>query len=249
MKNIFIAILVFIWASFSVIAIAQTQTKKNNIIVKKPDFEEIKQSTQDESSKYFFPKLLEKYRKNDTIMDLEDYRHLYYGYSFQEDYDPYRESEYANKIKTLYFKKSRHTNAECDTIMKYAEQSLEDNPFDLRQMSFYIIALKEKRKNARASIWQYRLNHLVEAILSSGNGSEEKPWYVISPSHEYNILNFMNFIAKNHQSLENSQVDYLEVEDTGKKNAAKGFYFDVSRVIDVNNIKFIEPKAASAPSK
>ncbi len=52
---------------------------------------------------------------------------------------------YAGLIEELYYK-SRHSRSECDSIIKYAELSLQDNPFDLRQINFMIYALREKQK-------------------------------------------------------------------------------------------------------
>lgn len=234
MKKIFTfgtLILIIVIAAFSVSA--------QKFTVEVPDFDKIKADTNDPDSKYYFPKLYSLFQSNDTVMKIEDYRHLYYGYMLQDDYNPYRKSEYSDIIESLYFK-AKHTPAECDTIMKYAELSLADNPFDLRQMTFFIIALKEKRKNARASIWQYRLNHLVAAILSSGNGTKEKPWYVISPAHEYNILNFMNYVAIGHEAI-GDNIDYLKVKPKNAKSP-DGFYFDVSGVISAFNKKFNDKK-------
>lgn len=205
--------------------------------IQKPNFDSIKIETQNPNSEYYFPKLMKLYESNDTVMKIDQYRHLYYGYTFQEDYNPYRKSEYSTIIEPLYFKK-KHTSSECDTIIKYAEMSLADNPFDLRQMTFFIIALKEKKKFARAAIWQYRLNHLIAAILSSGNGTKEHPWHVIYPAHEYNIVNFMNLVAIKHADVGNN-IDYLQVRKEDNKTP-DGYYFDVSKIIEIYNKKFTD---------
>ncbi|MEF9923373.1 MAG: DUF4919 domain-containing protein [Muribaculaceae bacterium] len=223
-----------------IILIVALPASAEKITAKKPDFAKIKSETQNPDSKYYFPKLMALYVSNDTVMDIEQYRYLYYGYTFQEDYNPYRKSEFSDIIEPLYFK-AKHTSAECDTIMKYAELSLADNQFDLRQMTFFIIALKERKKAARASIWQYRLNHLVGAILSSGTGTKENPWYVISPAHEYNILNFIGLVATGHEAL-GEDIDYLKVKKKDSKSH-DGYYFDVSKIIDVYNRKFNDKKA------
>lgn len=97
-----------------------------------PDMERIAAEVSDPSSKYYYPDLMRRYEANETIMGLDEYRHLYLGYVFQEDYDPYRHSEYSKMVEDQYYK-TKHTKAECDTIIKYAELSLNDNPFDLRQ--------------------------------------------------------------------------------------------------------------------
>ena len=228
---------------FAVFAVATTlsgaptkKSQKEELTVERPNMEAIKDSIRTPSSKYYYKKLWRKFFENDTTkMNQQEYRHLYLGYTFQEDYNPYRVSEYANKITNLYHKKEL-TPAECDTIIKYAELSLADNPFDLEQIQFFIYALKKKKKNNRAAIMQYRLNHLAKAIISTGKGTKESPWVVINPVHEYNILNFMGYIAKDYKELDNN-IDYIIVE---KKSGSgpEGFYFDVSRVIDVYDTKF-----------
>lgn len=168
--------------------------------VKPVDFDTIKAATQDSKSEFFFPKLMKAFESNDTTMTFEEYRYLYYGYVFQEDYNPFRESQYADMIESLYYNKE-FTRSECDTIEKYAELSLDDNIFDLQQMEFFIFSLKEKKKYARAAIRQYRLNQIIATILSSGKGTAESPWVVTSVSHEYYILNKLGYVATEHRTL------------------------------------------------
>lgn len=203
-----------------------------NYEVKAVDFDQIKANVQNPNSEYFYPKLMQSFMSNDTLLDFEGYRHLYYGYTFQEDYNPFRESEFAHAVEDLYYHKGEtYTRAQCDSIEKYAEKTLNDNIFDLRQMKFYIFALKEKKKLARAAIRQYRLNHLVAAILSSGSGTQESPWVVISPSHEYDLLNILGYVATQHEELDNN-IDHITVAKKGEKSP-EGFYFDATRIFQV----------------
>lgn len=213
--------------------------KSQRLEVKKVDFDSIGTAVNDPKSKFYYPRLLENFLSNDTVLKHEDYRHLYYGYTFQEDYDPVRMSlsDYPEGIRDLYYKKD-FTRAECDTIIKYAELTLRDNIFDLSQMKFYIFALREKEKNTLASIRQYKLNHIVAAILSSGSGTKEKPWVVISPAHEYNLLNLMGYVATGHTELENN-IDYITIEKSGK-DSPEGFYFDATRIKQVAKEKYPE---------
>lgn len=233
MKKLIIVILSTILLS---VGVAEGKSKEK-LKPEKPDMEAIKKAIRDPQSNYYYKRLWRKFLSNDTNMSIQEYRHFYLGYVFQEDYDPYRVSEFATKIQPLYYKKN-HTEAECDTIIKYAELSLADNPFDLNQMQFFIYALKTKRKYARASIWQYRLNHLIEAILSTGTGKKESPWFVISPVHEYNIVNFMGLVVTDHQELIND-IDYIIVDKKNDK-MPDGYYFDVSKILEVRNTKFGE---------
>lgn len=205
---------------------------KRKITVEKPDLNKIQKETLDPSSPFYFPKLMAKYTRNDTTMTNEEYRNFYLGYMFQEDYDPYRVSPYSGVTDELRLK-ATHTKEEIDTIRKYAELSLRDNPFDLRQMSFLVHVLKEKRKDMSAKIWEYRLEHLLGAIKSTGTGEDiENAWYVIYPMHEYDMVQLLGYEATDAKFIEPG-FDYLSVEpdpETKKRlkdKVVKGFFFNV----------------------
>ena len=209
-----------------------SRQNKRKITVEKPDLADIKQKTLDPSSPFYFPKLMAKYTRNDTIMTNEEYRYFYLGYMFQEDYDPYRTSPYSGITDELRLKSS-HSKEEIDTIRKYAELSLRDNPFDLRQMSFLVHVLKEKRKDMSAKIWEYRLEHLLGAIKSTGTGEDlENAWYVIYPVHEYDLVRLLGYEAVDADFIEPSY-DLLTVQPDAetqrrlRDKAAKSFYFNV----------------------
>ena len=52
---------------------------------------------------------------------------------------------------------------------------------------------------------------------------------MICPAHEYNIVNFLGFVATNHQEVDGC-LDYITVEH---KEGSKvlGFYFDISHML------------------
>lgn len=189
-----ITALILAWASVATAQNRQEVPERNpqsKFAIKKVDFDHVREVITNPKNAYYYPKLMKAYTSySDTTMSIEAWRNFYYGYTFQEDYDPFRESVYSNKVEELYYKQP-HSRAECDTIEHYAELSLNDNMFDMNQMNFYIYVLKEKKKHARAAMWQYRLDRLIAAIMSSGRGTKEEPWVVITPEHEYNIINFL----------------------------------------------------------
>ena len=215
---------------------APARNDHQKLVREKPDMEAIRHDVNDPASKYYYPKLFAKFQASDTSMTLDQFRHLYLGYIFQEDYNPYRRSPYSSKVEELYFR-DKHTHAECDTIIKYAELSLKDDPFDLRQMSFLIYAYREKKKNNLANIWQYKLNHILEAIVSTGTGLDrENAWVVNNPQHEYNLLNFQDYVVEGQEDVP-PYYDYITVKDTDGKSP-KGFYFNVLYLLQEYNRKF-----------
>ncbi|MDE6381110.1 MAG: DUF4919 domain-containing protein [Muribaculaceae bacterium] len=211
------------------------KSSKRQVTVERPDLEAIRIATLDPSNPMYFPKLMKKFNRNDTTMTADEFRHLYLGYMFQEDYDPYRESPYSS-VTDSYRNKTSHTKEEIDTIRKYAELTLLDNPFDLRQMSFLVHVLKERRKDMSAKIWEYRLEHLLGAIKSTGTGeNEENAWFVIYPAHEYDMVQLMGYHAVDADFIEPG-FDYLMVEPEEetlrrlRDKVQKGFFFDVRQI-------------------
>ena len=108
--------------------------------------------------------------------------------------------------------------------------------FDLNQMNFFIYVLKEKKKYNRAALRQFRLDRLIATIMSSGKGTKEEPWVVIAPEHEYNIINFLGFVATQHETLDGG-IDYIKVQPVAGKST-EGFYFDISRMMQIAALKF-----------
>ena len=193
----------------------------------KPDMEQIKRETLDSRSQYYYPRLMDEFMKNDTLMKIDKYRRLYLGYVFQEDYNPYRASDHP----LCYLPENKVTRGDCDSIIAVAESSLADNPFDLQQMMMMINALRIKGKTNLASIWQYKLNYLVLAIVSTGTGdSPDNAWYVIEPQHEYVLMNMLGYYVNDHVFKE-PYYEYISVSDAnGRKKG--GFYFNIKNMLE-----------------
>jgi hypothetical protein len=231
---------ILLYISLALLAISATAASRQDkkISPERPDMDAIRREVTDPASKYYYPKLMARYEANETIMGLQDYRYLYLGYLFQEDYDPYRHSDNDQEVEALYFK-DKHTRAELDTIIKYAQIKLENDPFDLRQLNFLIYALRSRGKVNKANIWQYRMNHILEAILSTGTGLDaENAWYVINPRHEYNIINFMSDVAESQKFVQ-PYYDYIAIKPTSDKSP-DGYYFNVRYMLEEYYRKYPE---------
>lgn len=251
------------------------QSKK--IKVEKPDFKKIERETQNPHSEWYYPKLIEHYQRNDTSMTHEQYRNLYLGYFFQEDYDPYRTSPYnaVSDSLLLVVKASKqhltNTNDSLNKLIKAGkltgheaerqkasqaanykrqlrelamttELSLKDNPFDLRQMSVLVHASKEMGNTMKAKIWEYRLEHILGAIKSTGTGeNQDNAFYVIYPMHEYNMIQLLGYEPVS-VDFPSDGFDYISVRpdaDAKRRGArtAKGFYFNVGPLTEQYELK------------
>lgn len=204
----------------------------------KPNFTEIKTAINDPASKYYYPRLMRQYESNDTLMKLDKFRYLYLGYAFQEDYNPYRSAE-PTENGALDLNRVQLTHEECLSVVADAQAALADNPFNLRQMSILISALRQLHRNGDANIWQYKFDYILMAIASTGTGAdEENAWYVIEPQHEYMLLNAMGYTIINHLFYE-PYFEYLTVAD-GEGKKAGGYYFNIHHVLEEYYRKFPE---------
>ncbi|MCM1029654.1 MAG: DUF4919 domain-containing protein [Pseudoflavonifractor sp.] len=165
--------------------------------IKVPDLDSIYNEITDRTSPYYYPRLMEEFERNDTTMKLDKYRRLYLGAMFMEDYDAYRPSAMHESDPMDAINHSMLTREECDTIIKFCNAALQDNPFDLVRMINLSRALRARGRTALSDVWNYKIRQILLAILSTGTGEdEENAWYVIEPQHEYVLLNAMGLIAK-----------------------------------------------------
>jgi len=197
--------------------------------IEKPDYEIIKINIQKNNSNLFYDVLLKRFLESDSTMTWVEKRHLYYGYSFHKNYQPYGISNYMDSLRSVSKKVSLEVE-DYSKIIKYTNEMLNENPFDLKALNYQLFALENKGDQANFNKRLVQLGIIFDAILSSGNGTSKKEaFYVIDPSHEYEILQILGFNFGGSQKLID-HYDYLTLE----KNDAnlKGLYFDVSRSLN-----------------
>lgn len=220
----------FLFLTIALAIGAAAQTNFDKIHRVKPDYNEIKKQINDRNSQYYYPRLMSEFERNDTLMKLDKYRYLYLGYALQEDYNPYRSST-ANMAESATVNRARLTKEECEEVIANANLALQDNPFNLQQMSMLIEALKQNRQESLAKIWQYKFNYILMAIVSTGTGiDEENAWYVIEPQHEYMLLNAMGYTVTNHL-FDEPYYEYLTVADNAGLEAG-GYYFNIHHLLE-----------------
>lgn len=136
------------------------------------------------------------------------------------------------ELKRLNDELKRKTLREQRDIASKAELALADNPFDLESMYMLFRLYEDMEKNMSAKIWRYRFENIIGAILSTGDGkTPETAWFVISPEHEYVVLQLSEYEALEADFVEPGY-DYLKVRDNNQIRARRGkspegFYFDV----------------------
>ncbi|MBN2347994.1 MAG: DUF4919 domain-containing protein [Bacteroidales bacterium] len=209
---------------FLTIIFTITLCQENNF--KKPDYTEIEKIISDKDSEYYYPEIFVRYKNSDTTLSLQDYRILYYGYLFNESYSAYGQSDYTNSLN-LILRQDNLDHNDFKNIIRFEEHILDEFPFNLRDLNTLAYSYFQLGDTLAAFQTDYKLNMLIETILSTGDGKKEKTaWHVISVGDEYDLLGALGFQFGSSQSLTKKGCDYLEV--TENDYGIKGFYFDVN---------------------
>ena len=188
-----------------------------------PDYESIRNEIVDTASDYYYPRLLDRYEAFDSTLTVTDYRYLYYGYIFQDNYDPNWKSRDEKKVEK-YFRNAKKDESNYDKVIELVCKSLNDYPFDLRTMRFLCFLYHQKGDREMGEKASSRFISIIGAILSSGDGEScETAYHVISPRHEFSILKIFQF-----ESTDQKRVDgcnYLQLKEN--KRGVEGIYFKV----------------------
>lgn len=193
-----------------------------------PDYKAIEKEITNKKSAYYYPKLMERLTKNDTLLTHDEFRHLYFGYFFQPKYNAFWESPDKEKLKKFYSKETIDA-ADYDEIIKLANNSLSDFPFDLKQLNYlaYIYHLKGDTEAAKTA--SYKFHSIMNVIFSSGDGKQcETGFHVLLVEHEYVMLNLFE-IESNSQSLVGN-CDYIGFEKG--KYKVDGIYFNIEKMLE-----------------
>lgn len=228
MKKTALTLMICLLGAFATIS-AKTTARSS---LGRPDLEAIAKASVDETSRFYYPRLLKSFMANDTSMTAEEFQYFYYGTLFQEDYDPYRESPNPRLLEELrpVYAKAKRTRADREKMLDYAIQALYDNPVDLRQLTNRIYVYEQNRKYDLAKIWQYKLNHLLLVIAASGTGTDpDNAFIVVYPQHEYDFLNLSGLTASS-QRFEPPYFDYISIVPDKSKNP-EGYYFNIDELL------------------
>ncbi|WP_442847383.1 DUF4919 domain-containing protein [Leeuwenhoekiella sp. H156] len=192
---------------------------------------------QNKESNLFYEVLMNRFQQADSTMTLDEKRHLYYGYIFDENYSPYSRSDYGDSLRVV-LRKEKMDSLDFNKIVDYTTKMLFENPFDLNAINYQLFSLEQLGNEESFEKRAIQLRTIVDALISSGNGkTKEEAFYVIYTSHEYDLLNILGFQFGGSQSL-TEHYDYLTIAENEIK--LEGLYFDVSPCLNSMSKMFKE---------
>lgn len=180
----------------------------------------VKLAVTDAAKDTYYPKLLDRFNHFDTTLTLDDYRLLYYGFVFQDEYHALFNDKEGVISELAGRKKYDKALEECNSV-------LEKMPVGLKANFYKGLLLNQIAESDSAKGYAIRYKMLLDAVLSSGDGLTcETGFRAISVSDEYNILR--TYLSKSnplHTTV--YPCDKFKISKSDKFNA-RTIYFDIS---------------------
>ncbi len=186
------------------------------------DIKEIELAVKNPESRFFYPLLLKRFNALDTTLRKEDFKNLYYGFAFQENYFPFEMDELEKRLKDLnYAKQFSGVIDLADSI----NHSVPTNLTVLFEKSYALRSLVKKEEVIARS----KYNVLLKAVLASGDGkSPETAYQVIFFGDEIEVLSALGLKIIERQTILKENRFY-DVWLLGKnKQKLEKLYFDVT---------------------
>ncbi len=197
---------------------------------KKPNCKKDERVISNKNSQYYYPVLLKRYLNSDSTLTLKEKRLLYYEFVFQDEFKNDRNRLYKDSLR-IFFAVDSLSTIDAEKIIQFSDSILIANPFNLRALNYRAYAFDFQKKTERTKGVIFRINAILEAILSSGYGlSPDAPFYVIRESDEYAVINAMGFLFEGKHEKIDGIYDYLTV--SGSESGVEGLYFKVNTCTD-----------------
>jgi hypothetical protein len=194
------------------------------------DFDEIKTLTQDSLSYAYYPVLAKRLLEFDKNLTANEYKLLYYGSVFNENYNPYGKSDSENKFTELY------KNGKNEEALPYGLKALKENPINL-SLIFKLLIIYDQQEN-KEMVDNYVMIYfrLIEAIYASGTGKSEKTaMVVVCVSDEYSIIADMQLDLVKQALVGDCDKMFFDTKsqklEKGQK-PTKVLYFNVTKPLD-----------------
>lgn len=204
---------------FSINAIAQSFLA--------PNYEDIKKKTKDPNSVYYYPTLLRRYKANDTTLQKDEYKYLYYGYNYNKDTSMVDESV-TKRMDTLMRQDSLNLGEKKEAI-KLARLIIDKEPFELKKINLLHNVYYDLGDTITSELYLYKLRGIIRTILSSGNGkTQQTAYHVIDVSDEYVILSVFGYRSAGQTLLYDPPCDKLKLMPN--KDNVEYMFFDATQI-------------------
>ncbi|MBO7100706.1 MAG: DUF4919 domain-containing protein [Bacteroidales bacterium] len=164
-----------------------------------PEYQQIKKDCSGKQGARYYAKLVKRFEKLDTTLDITDLQKIYYGQPYLDNYSPYGDPKEFRQIREILNKEDPPSIQDTRDIIKLSNDVIARCPAEPRAYYYKFIGqniaceLYEGDTNELEKI-RAQFHALFQTIASTGNGlSPELAMHVVSTSHEYMMMNMYGF--------------------------------------------------------
>jgi hypothetical protein len=194
-----------------------------------PDYDAIKKEIQVVSSKFYYPRLMERFQALDTSLKADEYKHLIYGYVFQKEYKPYQTIPEEREFRAYVSRLNTLTTDELDKMIELGNRYRILFPFNSDVAKYLWMAYQQKNDFSTGLKLSMQSFYILNTIKSSGDGlSRETAYHVLTIGNEYELLRSL-FLQRESQSLIERKYDYLKLKQN--RSNIEGLYFNIEQMM------------------
>jgi len=232
MKHKFLILIVFFLSASMAYCqedtIEELTVEQESFII--PNFDYLARVTADPSSRFYYPRLLERFKAVDTSMSLEELHCLYYGFTLQKNYIPYSADSEFDKAREI-INSDNPSKRQLKRAIGYLDDAIANNPVEPSLYNYRFVAnsMLYGEDNAEKLIPDYfHFMSLIEVIRSSGDGdSFPSAFYVISPSHEYDFIRYYGFRFTGQELARDGKSSFDIISVAENEYGVESIYFNI----------------------
>ena len=194
-----------------------------------PDNEAILARTIDNSSPYYYPRLMERYIHGDTTLTADEYHHLSYGFAFADNYRPLENDPARIDVLEVFVATETPDSTQLLRVIEAAERLMHSDPFSPQNLNILTFAYGKLGDERMERICYDRFTKVMQTIESSGTGRrEDSPWHVLTFQHAADFTAWRGGEINNRQ-VRSRSVEYIQLR-VKDADGNRGYFFDFSRV-------------------
>lgn len=210
-------------------SLAMAQTKHNDAALRVPDNEEVLARVIDNSSPYYYPRLMERYIHGDMTLTLDEYHYLYYGFAFADNYRPLENNPALIDVLEVFAETDAPDSLQLLRVVESGERLMHSDPFSPQNLNILTFAYGKLGNRKMEQVCYDRFMKVMQTIEASGRGNrEESPWHVLTFQHAADFTAWRGGEINNRQ-VRSRSVEYIQLK-VKDAEGNRGYFFDFSRV-------------------
>jgi hypothetical protein len=171
-----------------------------------------------------------KYNLGKEPLTEMEYYYLYYGYTYQEAYNPFAKNSALDAMLAIMAEIDPEQPSvwHLENIVERGAEAMEVDPFNPKMLNMLAYAYGALGDERRERLYFDHLNGILRAIELSGTGlKENEAWHVLMFSHAYDMVASKGY-SYGEARIISRTTEFIPL--LRKQDGIKGFYIDYSRV-------------------